>query len=67
MLNLTLKKFRLIAKSRNIENYQNISKAQLINIITTPQLSKPTPHLSKSTPQLSKPTPQPLKPIPNIK
>ena len=39
MLNQKLKELRLIVKRRNICRYQNMSKNQLINLITTP---KPT-------------------------
>ena len=39
---LTLKELRLIAKKRNIDKYQNMSKDQLINLINTPKLLERT-------------------------
>ena len=61
MINLSLDELRLIAQVRNISEYENKSKEDLIKALSEP---KPTPK-PKPTPTLkSKPTP---KPKPKIK
>ena len=61
MINLSLDELRLIAQVRNISDYENKSKEDLIKALSEP---KPTPK-PKPTPTLkSKPTP---KPKPKIK
>ena len=65
MINLLLDELRLIAQVRNISNYENKSKEDLIKALSKPKPTpKPTPK-PKPTPTLkSKPTP---KPKPKIK
>ena len=65
MINLLLDELRLIAQVRNISNYENKSKEDLIKALSKPKPTpKPTPK-PKPTPTLkSKPTP---KPRPKIK
>ena len=38
MSSLTLIKLRLIERDKNIDSYQNMSKEQLVNLISTPKL-----------------------------
>ena len=59
MINLSLERLRVIAKSRNISNYENKSKEDL-----TKALSEPKSETSKQTPkQILKPEAKPkLKP-----
>ena len=62
MINLSLDKLRLIVQIRNISNYKNKSKEDLIKALSEP---KPKPQTPKPEPKLQTPKPKP-KPEPKI-
>ena len=77
MINLSFDELRLIAQSRNISDYENKSKEDLIKVLSetkpgTPKSERPkleTPKIPKpETPKTPKPeTPKTLKPKPEIR
>ena len=58
MINLSFDEFRLIAQIRNISNYENKSKEDLIKALSK---TKPKP---ETKPQATKPEPKPQTPRP---
>ena len=64
MMNLSFDELKLIAQVRNISDYENKSKEDLIKALSEPKLESPKPQISK--PQIPKPeTPKPE--IPKLK
>ena len=57
MINLSFDELRLIAQIRNISDYENKSKEDLVKV-----LSGPKPETPKPKPETPKPKPETLKP-----
>ena len=59
MINLSFGKLRLIAQVRNINDYENKSKEELITTLSETKLESPKPEIPK--PEISKPETPKLK------
>ena len=55
MINLSLDELRLIAQNRNISDYENKSKEDLIKALREPKPGAPKPETTKPKPQTPKP------------
>ena len=56
MINLSFDELRLIAQVRNINDYENKSKEELITALSEPKLESPKPEIPKpETPKLKTP------------
>ena len=64
MMNLSFDELKLIAQVRNISDYENKSKEDLIKALSEPKLESPKPQISK--PQIPKPETPKLE-IPKLK
>ena len=60
MINLSFNNLRLIAQVRNITNYENKSKEDLIKALSEPKFESPKPEIPKPE------TPKPKIPKPDI-
>ena len=65
MINLSFDELRLIAQIRNISNYENKSKEDLIKALSEPKPETPKPKPETKPKQTSKPKPKP-EPEPKI-
>ena len=66
MINLSFDELRLIAQIRNISDYENKSKEDLIKALSEPkpETPKPKPETLKPKPETPKPKPEKPKPKP---
>ena len=56
MINLSFDELRLIAQVRNINDYENKSKEELITALSEPKLESPKPEIPKpETPKIKTP------------
>ena len=58
MINLSFDELRLIAQLRNISDYENKSKEDLIKALSEPKPEKPKPETPKAKPETPKPKPE---------
>ena len=64
MINLSFDELRLMAQIRNISNYKNKSKEDLIKALSKTKKNKPQTPKPEPKPQTPKPEPKPQTPKP---